>query len=158
MKKRNSIAIAACTRLEVLHVNRFSSELVYRHIIFPLTLLLLYITMQSSRTLHYNAGYIPMSKQVNCVNNNYFCMETGLPSGKYNSMTSCFLQHYTRSKGLTKQSCIYFPGAKPVHGHCFTVLLLQPAPILMYVCIYLWLALWLGLMTSEVKGLTKKSS
>ena len=29
------------TRLEILHVNRFSSELVHRHIIFPLTPLLL---------------------------------------------------------------------------------------------------------------------
>ena len=27
--------------LEILHINRFSSELVHRHIIFPLTLLLL---------------------------------------------------------------------------------------------------------------------
>ena len=39
-----------------------------------------------------------------------------------------------KSKGLTKQSWfIYFPGAKPVHIHCFTVLLLQPAHIPMYV-------------------------
>ena len=29
--------------LEIMHVNRFSSSLVHRHIIFPLTLLLLMI-------------------------------------------------------------------------------------------------------------------
>ena len=49
------------TRLEILRANRFSSGLVHRHIIFPLTRLLpekLYIIMQA----------VPMPKQVNHVN------------------------------------------------------------------------------------------
>ena len=57
MKKRNSITVAVWN----LDLNRFSSELVHRHIIFPLTPLFLeklYIIMQT----------VPMSKQVNCVN------------------------------------------------------------------------------------------
>ena len=58
-----------------------------------------------------------------------------------------------RSKGLMKQ--LYFPGAKSIQLHCCTVLhVLQPAPVLIHV----HLRSWLGLMTSEPKGLTKKSS
>ena len=60
MKKCNSITVAVIWR-----ANRFSSDLVHRHIIFPLTLLLLekhqslqYIIMQA----------VPMSKQANHVN------------------------------------------------------------------------------------------
>ena len=58
-----------------------------------------------------------------------------------------------RSKGLMKQ--LYFPGAKSIEV-IFTVALhvLQPAPVLIHV----HLRSWLGLMTSELKGLTKKSS
>ena len=40
MKKRNSITVAVLD-IEILHENRFSSDLVHRDIIFPLTLLLL---------------------------------------------------------------------------------------------------------------------
>ena len=64
MKKRNN---RSSTRLEILHVNRFSSELVHRNIIFPLTLLLLEKLMITSpdntlmQSLH-------MSKEVNHIN------------------------------------------------------------------------------------------
>ena len=40
MKKRNSKTVAVLD-IEILHVNKFSSDLVHRHIIFPLTLFLL---------------------------------------------------------------------------------------------------------------------
>ena len=40
-------------------------------------------------------------------------------------------------KGLTKPWIyMYSPGAKPIHLHCFTVLLLQPAPIPMYILVH----------------------
>ena len=63
-------------------------------------------------------------------------------------------------KGLTKQ--LYFTGAKPVQIHCSTAHVLQPAPVPMYVHVHVHSyglnSLWLGLITSELKGLTKKSS
>ena len=53
-----------------------------------------------------------------------------------------------RSKGLTKH--LYFPGAKvPLH-------VLRPASVLIYIHIHLHS--WLGLMTTEPKGLMKNSS
>ena len=57
-----------------------------------------------------------------------------------------------RSKGLMKQ--LYFPGAKPIQLHCSTACALTST------CTYVHVHLhsWLGLMTSEPKGLTKKSS
>ena len=52
------------------------------------------------------------------------------------------------SKGLMKQ--LYFPGAKPIH--CSTVCASTST------CTNIHLHSWLGLMTSEPKLLTKKSS
>ena len=61
MKKCNSITV---TVLDLnLHANRFSSDLVHRCILFPLTLLLLEKLMIINPD-----NTVLMSKQVNCVN------------------------------------------------------------------------------------------
>ena len=49
-------------------MNRFSSELVHRHIIFPLTLLLLEKTDDYQSCQYIIMQAVPMSKQVNRVN------------------------------------------------------------------------------------------
>ena len=60
------ITVAVYTRLKLLHENRFSSDLVHRHIIFPLTLLRLekLMIITPDNTL---MQAVPMSKQVNRV-------------------------------------------------------------------------------------------
>ena len=74
MKKRNSITVAV---LDILHENRFSYDLVHRHI----TLLLLEKLMIISPDNTFIKA-VPMSKQVNRVNiEPEIFMETGLPTG-----------------------------------------------------------------------------
>ena len=59
-----------------------------------------------------------------------------------------------RSKGLMKQ--LQFPGAKPIQLHCSTAC--ASTSTCTDTCILIYIRSWLGLMTSEPKGLTKKSS
>ena len=59
-----------------------------------------------------------------------------------------------RSKGLMKQ--LQFPGAKPIQLHCSTAC--ASTSTCTDTCIYTYIRSWLGLMTSEPKGLTKKYS
>ena len=70
--------------LEILHVSRFPSDLVHRHIIVLLTLLLLekMMTISPGNTL---MQAMLMSKQVNHVSSGPEIL-TGLPSGKYNKV------------------------------------------------------------------------